>query len=506
VNGQPAQSVTGVQVRAPGATRGELQTLDTGSAIAPGSELTIPRGTRIDLTSSNGNKITLHPGARFVVGIVTVRGEFHQPLGGRIDFQVRRALDFFNIQYDRITASVKGTEYSVEIDPAKSLKLTVIEGVVEVERQVQIKFAEADSDSSESGRTTGPQRSGSSMRIAEDLKTGQSKIYRLDVEEYLAEFNSFGEAEAYFKKALAEAEASGDTRRILPAVRNLMQLYWRIGKPTAALDLQGTCVALAQGRSDLEGEAACLGTAGIAYGLLGEYRKAIEYHEKSLAIQERLYAGRDHPNTAASLNNLGIAYRPLGEIRKAIEYYEKSLAMEEHLYAGRDHPDIAASLNNLGNAYYSRREYRKAIEHHDKALAMEERLYAGRDHPAIAQSFNNLGVAYEALSEHRKAIEYHEKSLAMRERVFAGRDHPSIARSLNNLGAVYESLRDYLKAVDYYERSLAMRERVFGGRDHPDIVLSLRNLADAHEGSGQKAEAARYRERANAMRRRLDAR
>src|SRR6185503_11740866 len=122
---------------------GQPQTLSAGQTVPPGAELILPRGARIALVSSNGNRITLHSGARFVAGTVTAQGESHQPLAGRIDFQVRKALDFFNVQYDRITAAVKGTDYSIEIDPAKTLKLSVTNGVVEVERQVQIRFAEA---------------------------------------------------------------------------------------------------------------------------------------------------------------------------------------------------------------------------------------------------------------------------------------------------------------------------------------------------------------------------
>jgi hypothetical protein len=109
VDGQPSQSVANVQVRLTGAATGQPQTLKAGQAVVAGAELTLPRGAKVELTSSNGNTITLHPGARFLTGVVTAKGESHHPLSGRADFQVKKALDFFNVQYDRITASVKGT-------------------------------------------------------------------------------------------------------------------------------------------------------------------------------------------------------------------------------------------------------------------------------------------------------------------------------------------------------------------------------------------------------------
>jgi hypothetical protein len=241
VDGRPAESVAEVDVRTPGLGSSQPREIRAGQVIASVTELRTPRGASIELTSGNGNAIVVHPGARFLAGIVTGKGESHQPLGGRIDFRVRKALDFFNIQYDRITASVKGTEYSVDIDPGKSMRFAVSESVIEVERQVQIRFT-ASTQESTSGQ-------GHAIRAAEDIYAGQSKTYRLDIDEYLAEFNDFGEAEAYFMNELKEAEASRDNRRILRAVQNLMGLYWMIAKPRAALELQGRCVELVRRES-----------------------------------------------------------------------------------------------------------------------------------------------------------------------------------------------------------------------------------------------------------------
>lgn len=500
VDGQRAQSVAGVQLRLAGAASVQTQTLKVGAAIPPGAELTLPRGASVELTSSNGNTIALHPGARFLAGVVTAKGESHQPLGGRIDFQVKKALDFFNIQYERITASVKGTDYSVEIDPAKSLKVSVSEGVVEIERQVQIKFADAASGAIGTDTT---RNQGNGIRVAEDLKAGQSKTYRLDVEEYLAEFKNFGEAEAYFKKALADAEVSGNKRRVLRAVENLMELYWKIGEPRATLKLEGRCIELAQELSELVGEAECLYDAGIAYNDLGDYLRSIAFHEKSLAIKERFYAGRDHAGIAASLNSLGITYRLLSEYRKSIAYYEKSLAMKERLNAMRDHRSIATSLNNLGIVYGLLGNHGKSIEYFEKSLSMRERVYAEHDHPDFSQSFTNLGIAHNSLGEYRKAIDYHTKSLALSERLYAGRDHADIAGNFINLGSAYHSLRDYRKANEYYIKSLAMQRRLYAGRDHRGIAASLDGLGVTYDSLGDYHKAIDYYEKSLAIKERI---
>src|SRR6185503_1908724 len=132
-------------------------------------------------------------------------------------------------------------------DPGQTLTLVVTEGVVEVEREVQIRFTQSPGGGG-TGSEDGAQESG--IRVAEDLKAGQRKTYRLNVEEYLAEFKNFGEAEDYFKKALALAEAGKDNRRTLRAVINLMEMYWKTGRSAAVAGLEGRCVALAKALSD----------------------------------------------------------------------------------------------------------------------------------------------------------------------------------------------------------------------------------------------------------------
>ena len=58
---------------------------------------------------------------------------------------------------------------------------------------------------------------------------------------------------------------------------------------------------------------------GIAYYSLGDFRKAIEYHERYLKISKEV---RDRVGEGGAYRNLGIAYTNLGDFRKAIEYHD----------------------------------------------------------------------------------------------------------------------------------------------------------------------------------------
>ena len=59
---------------------------------------------------------------------------------------------------------------------------------------------------------------------------------------------------------------------------------------------------------------------GNAFQLLGDYRKAIEYHEKHLKIALEVC---DWGGEGVAYGRLSNAYHSMGDYRKAIEYHEK---------------------------------------------------------------------------------------------------------------------------------------------------------------------------------------
>ena len=61
---------------------------------------------------------------------------------------------------------------------------------------------------------------------------------------------------------------------------------------------------------------------------LGDYQKAIEYHEKDLKIAKEI---GDRAGEGAAYGNLGNAYDSLGDYQKAIEYNEKHLKIAKEI-------------------------------------------------------------------------------------------------------------------------------------------------------------------------------
>ena len=61
---------------------------------------------------------------------------------------------------------------------------------------------------------------------------------------------------------------------------------------------------------------------GVAYGRVGEMKRAIYYFERELAL---------NPNNASSYFNLGITYQRMGEMEKAAENFEKAKAIDPEI-------------------------------------------------------------------------------------------------------------------------------------------------------------------------------
>jgi tetratricopeptide (TPR) repeat protein/nucleoside phosphorylase len=213
-----------------------------------------------------------------------------------------------------------------------------------------------------------------------------------------------------------------------------------------------------------------LDAAKVVYSLLGRHLKMVGRYADAVQLSELLLAvaSSDSAEAAVALRNLGLCYLTLGDIPKAIEYHERSLAIEEKL--GRLEGQ-ANAFGNLGLRYRRLGDIPKAIEYHERSLAIEEKL--GRLE-GQANQLGNLGGCYLTPGDIPKAIEYLERSLAINEKL--GRIEGQ-ANQLCNLGLCYEQLGQLPTAVDFLTRARELYGRMGLPADHPSIAIVERALA-----------------------------
>jgi len=220
-----------------------------------------------------------------------------------------------------------------------------------------------------------------------------------------------------------------------------------------------------------------LNRLGICFLNLGQYEKAIAYHQQSLEISEAM---GDQQEVAISLGNLGNCYNCLGQYEKAIAYHQQSLEISEEIGYRQG---VAISLGNLGNCYNCLGQYEKAIAYHRQCLYISKEI---EDWQGVASSLGNLGNCYKSLGQYEKAIFYHQKCHDISE---AMDDRKGVAISLGNLGNCYYDLGQYEKAIDLYQQYHDISEEI---SFRQGVAISFGNLSNCYSSLGQYEKAIAY--------------
>ncbi|MEK7834285.1 MAG: tetratricopeptide repeat protein, partial [Acidobacteriota bacterium] len=191
-----------------------------------------------------------------------------------------------------------------------------------------------------------------------------------------------------------------------------------------------------------------LGNLGIAYWSLGEYQRAIEFHEQELAI-EREIGNRN--NEGKALNSLGNAYKDLGETQRAIEFYEQSTAICHEI---GDHRSEGAALLNQGSAYWDLGDYQRAIEFYEQSLAICREI---GDRGGEGHALCGLGIAYFKLDETSRAVEFYKQQLAITREIGDRRGEGIV---LWNTALALDKLGERAQAIVYAQASLVIYEQI----------------------------------------------
>ncbi|MEP7135754.1 MAG: tetratricopeptide repeat protein [Chloroflexota bacterium] len=273
--------------------------------------------------------------------------------------------------------------------------------------------------------------------------------------------------------------------RLCPSVLNLHLL------PRQKILILQNALEAARRLADKVAEADHLGNLGLAYVVLGDVEKAINFYEQILAIHREL---RDRQGEGSDLSNMGNVYAGLGEISKAIEYYQNALEIFHEI---GERKDEAHTLGNLGNAYMLIGDMRKSIDFCEQSLLIHREI---GDRVSEGHDLTNLGLTYAILRNLSKAIECYEKSLAIALEFGDRRGESFAAR---NLGSAYLDLKQTDKAIKYCEKALVV-DREIGDRGGEGADLG--NLGVAYKDLGQMYRAIEYYEQALVIAREIGAR
>jgi tetratricopeptide (TPR) repeat protein len=251
-----------------------------------------------------------------------------------------------------------------------------------------------------------------------------------------------------------------------------------------ALEFHNKALAINEHLQDRVGMAKDYGNIGNVLHERGNYDQALEYHKKSLAIYEEL---QDKVGMATAFGNIGIVLDKQGNYDQALEYHKKSLAIDEEF---KDKTAIAKDYVNIGTVLGIQGNYDQALEYHKKSLAIYEEL---QDKVGMATAFENIGIALTGQRNYDQALEYHKKSLAIYEEL---QDKVGMAKDYRNIGNVLYGQRNYDQALSYYEEGLKVHEEL---QDKVQMAQDYRNIGLVFDEQRNYDQALEYHKKSLAI-------
>ena len=270
------------------------------------------------------------------------------------------------------------------------------------------------------------------------------------------------------------------SRCIAAAYNNLGFLNSEHSNFKKALEYYHKSLAISQDIDAKQEIATSYNNMGYIYDTEGDIPKALEYYLKSLAIKKEF---SNQKAIVASLNNVGALYKSLGDIPKALDYYHNCLKIQESI---KNKNGIAYVLSNIGDVYYDQGELNKALEYYNKSLVIWKEI---NEKSGVARALDNIGSMYNAQGDYDNALTYCENGLKLRKEAD---DKQGIIESLKNIGYIYLKQKKYTVASDFFQKSLALSEEI---NDKQGICYALSSLINVKIKLSEYTEALPFAER-----------
>ncbi len=257
-------------------------------------------------------------------------------------------------------------------------------------------------------------------------------------------------ADSYAQVAIARSLAAGGYAKGLVNAHMLLGILNKDrGYYGISVENYLKALKLAEGAGDSLRVSGCLNNLGSVYYEQGNYRKALSYFQRSLAIENKI--GKDKGQASIRLVNLGDTYYKLDSLDKAAAFYYNSLMIEEELknedgmfYARLGIGRVDTRKGNLGNA---RAEL-------DRAIDYARRL---QNHPGICETQIALGELLLSQQQWAPAKLMLDSALTKaREFHFQGLE----VQALGSLYKVLKGQNELAAANAVLEKFYALREKL----------------------------------------------
>ena len=257
----------------------------------------------------------------------------------------------------------------------------------------------------------------------------------------------------YYQQALKIAEKTQNkalqTTALLDLAEKSSILVSSPSEYQEIIDYAQRGLTLAQSEKNLDGEARALVILGYTYNTLKDYKKGVEYFQKSISIARE---AKEYWREVAVLNDLALAYiNYLDDYSTGLKVVQQALGRARET---KNRGQETYALTILGSAYFTKGEYKKAIEFSQQALSIAREI---KDRSQEAMALALLGQSQSIISnsrqDYKKAIDLLEEGLIISREI---KDKTREAFILDQLPSIYSNLMEYPKAIELASSNLAI--------------------------------------------------
>jgi len=246
------------------------------------------------------------------------------------------------------------------------------------------------------------------------------------------------------EEAFDLATAIGDTSKIVRAGRLKGQLLRRVDRLQESIKILNTMAPIARRNRLHEDYKKILNALAVAYTFKADYDNALDFHFKSLVINE---AEHDRVQTSVTLNNIGLVYFKLKNYEQAIRYYTRSLDLKQNDVAA---VDLDMLLINLGLCYNQIGNFVKAQEFIRQGFAT---CKDGCRSDILVQGKFGLGVSFFMQKDYDQAERNFQESYKLATSTNYQRFQ---IENLVYLGEVFSARKEYEEAKNYFLKAEKM--------------------------------------------------
>ncbi|MDY0103846.1 MAG: tetratricopeptide repeat protein [Lentimicrobium sp.] len=210
-----------------------------------------------------------------------------------------------------------------------------------------------------------------------------------------------------------------------------------------------------------EGKIRAMLKLGNYYFRISDYKKAIEYAQKSEEMAEDLNMDKE---LASSLSLYGAIFTDLSDYDNSSRYFFKSLEIFEKL---DDKVGISRSLGDIGMGFFLQGDYKKSLEYYNKALLL---AYKIDNNSAIKKELNNIAALYSTLGKYDTAVILLKKAITINRKLG---DKLGESTNIRNIGYIQLNRKEYKEALSSFEQSLELVSDLNNLRHNAECYANL---------------------------------